>query len=53
MITAMEFKKGDRVIGNNKSPTYSGRFGTVEYVNGEEYWVKFDDTGEFEGGLHG
>ncbi len=52
-MTAMQFKKGDRVIGNEKNPTYNGRFGIVAYVNGEQYWVRFDDTGKSEGGLHG
>lgn len=48
-----EFKKGDRVIGNHKNPTFNGRIGTVTYVSGTDHWVKFDDNGTVEGGIHG
>jgi hypothetical protein len=48
-----EFKKGDRVVGNDKNPTFNGRIGTVSYVSGTDYWVKFDDNETAEGGIHG
>jgi len=47
------FRKGDRVIGNDKNPTFNGRTGTVSYVSGGDYWVKFDDSDRVEGGIHG
>jgi hypothetical protein len=52
-MTAKHFKKEDRVMGNQKNPIYKDRTGTVAYMNGDQYWVRFDDTGKCEGGLHG
>ena len=47
-----EFKKGDRVTGNHRNPTFEGRTGTVTYVSGNQYWVKFDDGDTIEPGLY-
>lgn len=47
-----EFKKGDRVVGNDKNPTFNGRIGTVSYVSGTDHWVKFDGSEAVEGGIH-
>ncbi len=42
-----EFKVGDRVVVNERSSAYQGRVGTVKYVSGGQYWVKFDDSSDF------
>ncbi len=52
MTTARDFKKGDRVVGNDRNSNLKGRRATIEYVSGGMCWVKFDDTDAVAGGLY-
>ncbi len=47
-----EFKVGDRVVVNERNSAYQGRVGTVKYVSGGQYWVKFDDSSDFSPPLY-
>ena len=37
-----DYKKGDRVIVNERAKLEQGRKGTVGYVSGGQHWVHFD-----------
>jgi ATP-dependent exoDNAse (exonuclease V) alpha subunit len=47
-----EFKVGDRVVVNERNSTYQGYAGTVKYISGGQYWVKFDDSNEVTPALY-
>lgn len=45
-MAEVAYKIGDRVVVNDRSTSQSGKKGTIRYVSGNQYWVRFDGEGD-------